>query len=148
MRRFSLLILLGFILSACGGTSSPTTPTTPGPTNPTPDSDPVPGDVALTFSDFNLDAGYAALDVTMLNNADITIDSISVDVKLVEGNTVVDSGSAIYTGGLDSGQQTTEDALFFETEDLGTFSCYEYSVQIIVVDESIVEKEDYPGTCG
>lgn len=143
LKRAGIVVLVSLFLTACGGTSSPS-PTNPTPTPPA-TTGPTPDDIGVTFGGANLEDGYLVYDVNLANNASARVDSINVSINLVNGDTVTDSSNAIITSGLDTGQQRTVEAPFFDTESLDEFECYEYSVQIIA--NNSVPRKDYPGTC-
>ena len=144
LKRAGIVVLVSFVLAACGGTSSPS------PTNPTPappaTGGPTPDDIGVTFGETSFEDGYLTYDVTLQNNADVRVRSINVSVNLLDGNTVVDSSNAIVTNGLDAGQNFVTDTPFFDTESLDMFDCYEYNVQIVT--SNAAPSKDYPGTCG
>lgn len=85
--------------------------------------------------------------VVVENQSETTIDGITVRFRLLSGDTVVDSGEAFNGDGLRPGQQGNAEALFFDLGSLDDFTCYEYDVEVIVVDQIVNTSKSYPGTC-
>lgn len=93
------------------------------------------------------DGSTLYFEVVTKNNADVTMNGVSVYFRLLDGSTVVASGDSFYGDGLRPGQQVSARALFFDLESFDSFECYEYDVEVVVTEQGLVTDRSYPGTC-
>ena len=86
-------------------------------------------DVGIGVEEVIVSNGVPAFNVTFTNNAGLDV-SASASFRLLNGDVVVDTGTAFSPDRLEAGQSFTREVRFFDAGTHSAYTCYAYDLSV------------------